>query len=91
MRQLLFPGTAVGGGGAFTVGEKLFGPPPSEPFSVGEGGGGTLLLAGVVVVVVVVLVVGAGFSLGLQAVVIPSMPTVTATAATADRWRSLFM
>ncbi len=88
MRQLLFPGTAVGGGGAFTVGEKLFGPPPSEPFSVGEGG--TLLLGGVVVVVVV-LVVGAGFSFGLQAVVMPSMPTVTATAATADRWRSLFM
>ncbi|MBI3690654.1 MAG: hypothetical protein HY239_08375 [Mycolicibacterium aromaticivorans] len=88
----MFPGIAVGGGGAFTVGEKLLGPPPSEPFSVGAGGGGTLLLAGVVVVVVVVvLVVGAGFSLELQAVVMPSMPTVTATAATADRWRSLFM
>lgn len=89
----MFPGTAVGGGGAFTVGEKLFGPPPSEPFSVGDGGAGTLLLPGVVVVVVVVVVLvdGAGFSLELQAVVMPSMPTVTATAATADRWRSLFM
>ncbi|KDF01500.1 hypothetical protein Y900_021845 [Mycolicibacterium aromaticivorans JS19b1 = JCM 16368] len=86
----MFPGIAVGGGGALTVGEKLLGPPPSEPFSVGEGGAGTLVLTGGVVVVVVVLVLGAGFSLGLHAVVIPSMPTMTATAATADRWRSLF-
>jgi hypothetical protein len=84
----LLPGTAVGGGGAFTVGEKLFGPPPSEPFSVGDGGGATLLLAGVVVVVVDV--VGAGFSSLLHAV-IPIMPTARARAAAADRWRSLFM
>ncbi|TDO07284.1 hypothetical protein EV580_6253 [Mycobacterium sp. BK086] len=85
------PGIAVGGGGAFTVGEKLLGPPPSEPFSVGDGGAGTLLLAGVVVDVVVVVVVGASFSLLLHAVVIPSTPTVTATAATMDRWRRFFI
>jgi hypothetical protein len=86
----LLPGIAVGAGGAFTVGEKLLGPPPSEPFSVGAGGG-AVLLAGVVVVVVVV-VDGAGcFSSLLHAVVIPKMPTVRAMAATADRWRSLSM
>ena len=88
-RQLL-PGIAVGAGGAFTVGVKLLGPPPSEPFSVGDGGAGTLLLAGVVVDVVGV-VVGASFSLLLHAVVIPSTPTVTATAATTDRWRRFFI
>jgi hypothetical protein len=88
----LLPGIAVGGGGAFTVGEKLLGPPPSEPFSVGDGGGGaTLLLAGVVVVVVVGVVVGAGFSSLLHAVAIPIMPTVRAIAATANRWRSVFI
>jgi hypothetical protein len=87
----LLPGIAVGAGGAFTGGEKLLGPPPSEPFSVGDGGGGaTLLLAGVVVVVVVV-VVGAGFSSLLHAVAIPIMPTARAIAAAADRRRSLSM
>jgi hypothetical protein len=87
----LLPGIAVGGGGAFTVGEKLLGPPPSEPFSVGDGGGATLVLAGVVVVVVVVVDVGAGFSSLLHAVAIPITPTVRAMAATADRWRSVFI
>jgi hypothetical protein len=86
----LLPGIAVGAGGAFTGGEKLLGPPPSEPFSVGDGGGATLLLAGVVVVVVVV-VVGAGFSSLLHAVAIPIMPTARAIAATADRRRSVSM
>jgi len=87
----LSPGIAVGGGGAFTVGEKLLGPPPSEPFSVGDGGegGATLLLAGVVVLVVVVE--GVVFSSLPHAVIAPITPTAKATAATADRWRSLFI
>ncbi len=55
---------------------EAVGPAAVRALFVGEGGGGTLLPAGVVVVVVViVLVVGAGFSLELQAVVMPSMPT----------------
>ena len=91
----MFPGVAVGAAGAFTVGVKLFEPPP-VPFSPGDGGAGAgsmLVLTGVVVVVVVVVgeVDGAGFSFELQAVVIPSKPTVRTTAAIPDRSRSLFI
>jgi len=82
----LSPGIAVGAGGALTVGEKLLGPPPSEPFSPGEGGVALLLAC---VVVLVVVVVGASFSLLLHAAVIPIMPTAKAIAATADRRRSV--
>lgn len=86
----MFPGVAVAGGGAFTVGEKLLGPPPSEPFSVGDGGDGVgtlLLLAGVVVLVVVVD--GVVFSSLPHAVMTPIVPTAKATAATTDRRRSV--
>jgi hypothetical protein len=83
----LLPGIAVGAGVAFTVGEKLLGP-PTVAFSVGDGVA-TLVLVGVVVVVVVL--VGASFSLLLHAVERPITPAVSAMAATTDRGRILFI
>lgn len=67
------PGSAVGAGGAFTLGVKE----PTDFFSVGDGAGDALLGEGAVV--------SAGFSLVLHAVSEPMPTMATAPATTATR------
>ena len=68
------PGACVSAGGAFTGGEKLFGPPGVMFFSVGEGATED--------VVVVVVVDGVGSSLVLQPAVSAPMAMIALPPAT---------
>ena len=64
---MTLPGSAVGAGGALTVGVNEFAPPGPTFFSVGEGAGALVLVDGVVL--------GASFSLLPQALRAP-IPTM---------------
>ncbi|SBS72637.1 hypothetical protein MHPYR_140088 [uncultured Mycobacterium sp.] len=70
---MTLPGSAVGAGGALTVGVKELGPPGDTAFSVGDG-------AGALVVVVGVVLSGALFLSLPQAVSVP-MPTIASPPA----------
>src|ERR1700754_5180681 len=81
----LWPGSAVCGGGAYTVGLNWFAPPGSRrgAFSVGETGAG----GDVVVVVVVVVEVSGAFSSPAQPAVITPIVMRAPSPATAERRR----